>query len=220
MTVRFVVIPEVLPMVGPEPTQLPAAVSCLCTLLKATSKLHHRPGLQGCPSAFCAGALPCGTAGRAWVLPRHRKIWIHPTRPPGQPCCRALARRLHYCTERSQMDESCPAHVTLLHEPPIFALQSEDEVAQINKHILALLYRTLRFKMQHDDSLRVSHTGAFYRRCRVTFTTRYVSGNPANRVRASLRRLSSAARACCWRIPYRRLLSLWWRAHWATCTGP
>ena len=34
-------------------------------------------------------------------------------------------------------------------------LQSEEEVTQINKHILALLYRTLRFKMQHDDSLRV-----------------------------------------------------------------
>jgi len=38
----------------------------------------------------------------------------------------------------------------------LFAVQSEDEVMQINKHILALLYRTLRFKMQHDDSLRVS----------------------------------------------------------------
>ena len=34
-------------------------------------------------------------------------------------------------------------------------MQSEEEVTQINKHILALLYRTLRFKMQHDDSLRV-----------------------------------------------------------------
>ena len=43
--------------------------------------------------------------------------------------------------------------------PPelVCVVQSEDEVTQINRHILALLYRTLRFKMQHDDSLRVSH---------------------------------------------------------------
>ena len=60
-------------------------------------------------------------------------------------------------------------NVPLLHRRPlshqIVAMQSEDEVTQINKHILALLYRTLRFKMQHVDTLRVLHTPVLDESC-------------------------------------------------------
>ncbi len=71
---------------------------------------------------------------------------------PGVPCLGPMLKQ-HSLGSQTQT-RSAPAPSSA--EPPISAVQSEDEVMQINKHILALLYRTLRFKMQHDDSLRVS----------------------------------------------------------------